>query len=88
MEIKINLPDYDPKKGFEFHWEEGSFLETKTDENGTIHILANKEGLLTLAHQLFNLAQDQFPSGHHLHFDSYTSLAEGSSDLIIEKYNV
>jgi hypothetical protein len=48
-------------------------------------LTANKEGLLSLANHLLNLAQDKIPSGYHMHFDENNSLEEGSLDLILEK---
>lgn len=45
--------------------------------------MANKSGLISLANHLLNLGQDDISFGHHLHFDEYNSLEEGSSELII-----
>ena len=50
-----------------------------------LKIIANKEGLTSLANHLLNLAQDNVPRGYHLHFDESNSLKDGSSELIIEK---
>lgn len=50
---------------------------------GTVVISANKEGLLSLAGQLADLANEK--TGCHIHYDAYNSLEDGSSELIIEK---
>lgn len=84
MEIKIEVPKYNPDKGIEYKWENGFDIETKV-ESGVINIVANKEGLISLANHLLNLAQSEVPSGYHLHFDEYNSLEEGSLDLVIQK---
>jgi len=57
-----------------------------TTKNNTAIIIANKEGLLSLANHLVNLAQDAIPKGSHIHFDDSNSLEDGSVELIIEKH--
>lgn len=52
-------------------------------ESGNVIISANKEGLLSLASQLKNLADEA--AGSHCHYDAYNSLEDGSCELIIEK---
>jgi hypothetical protein len=84
MEIKLDVPQYTTEKGIEYKWENGFDIETKV-ENGVINIIANKEGLISLANHLLNLAQENVPLGHHLHFDEYNSLEESSLELIIQK---
>jgi hypothetical protein len=84
MQIVIEIPDYNPKRGFEYKWEDGFEIEAKI-VGGAIQITANKEGLLSLVNHLLNLAQDRVPSGTHLHLDEYNSLDEGSCEMIIEK---
>jgi hypothetical protein len=84
MEIKIEVPKYDLTTGIKYHWENGFEIDVKNSD-GVITLIANKEGLLSLANHLLNLAQDEVPIGHHLHFDEYNSLEEGSLELIIEK---
>ncbi len=63
-------------------WIDGSVIETAI-ENEEIVISANREGLLSLAKQLTALA-DGFP-GDHIHYDTYNSLEEGSSEMTIER---
>ncbi|WP_442945884.1 Imm32 family immunity protein [Ohtaekwangia sp.] len=33
--------------------------------------MANREGIISLANHLLNLAQADVPSGYHLHFNEY-----------------
>ena len=63
-------------------WEDGFTIKVKVEEN-TVVISANKEGLLSLARHLTDLADAEV--GSHIHYDEYNSLEEGSSELIIEK---
>ncbi|HEY6900044.1 MAG TPA: hypothetical protein VI233_05350 [Puia sp.] len=84
MEITIQVPTYDPEKGFQFHWENGFEIKTQVSE-GQILISANKEGLISFANHLLNLAQDGMSAGSHIHLDEYNSLEEGSVELVIEK---
>jgi len=84
MEIKLEVPKYYKETGIKFNWEKGFEIEVKSLINGII-LIANKEGLLSLANHLVNLAQEEVPLGYHLHFDENNSLEEGSIELIIEK---
>lgn len=82
--IKIEIPEYNPEMGIVYKWENGFDIDVRLD-NGVVKILVNKEGLISLANHLINLAQDDIPLGYHLHFDEYNALEEGSIELIIEK---
>lgn len=62
-------------------WVEGFEIRAVV-ENNEIVISANKAGLLSLAKQLTALAEGV--PGDHIHYDEYTSLEKGSSDMIIE----
>ena len=84
MEIKIEIPHYSESSGIKYNWENGFEIEVK-NMDGVIKITANREGLKSLANHILNLAQDEMPIGHHLHFDESNSLEDGSSELIIEK---
>ena len=66
----------------ELNWISGFEINVRI-ENGAAIISANREGLLSLANQMKNLAEE--PSGSHIHLDAYNSLEEGSSELILEK---
>ena len=52
------------------------------DDNAVV-ISANREGLLSLARQLTALADESV--GSHIHYDDYTSLEDGSIEMIIQK---
>ena len=87
MEIKMDIPEYIPEKGITYQWLDGAEIRTVID-NGKILILANRDGLISLANHMLNLAQETIPRGYHMHFDEFNSLEEGSIDLIIEKHSI
>ena len=66
----------------EIEWTDGHKIRVRTDGSEVI-ISANREGLLSLAAQFRILAEGK--PGDHIHYDEYTSLEEGSSDLIVER---
>jgi hypothetical protein len=84
MERKIDIPVFDTNKGLIYKWEDGFNIHAEVVA-GEIIIKANKEGLISLANHLLNLAQDEVPEGYHMHFDEYNSLEEGSAEIIIQK---
>ena len=67
----------------EVEWVEGFEIKVTIDDDGTVVIDANKEGLLSLAKQLTAMAENA--PGTHIHYDAYNSLEEGSTELIITK---
>ena len=67
----------------EVEWVEGFEIKVTIDDDGTVVIDANKEGLLSLAKQLTAMAENA--PGTHIHYDAYNSLEEGSTELIIAK---
>lgn len=82
--MEIHIPKCDPKTGFKFSWEEkfSIFCECKDNK---VHIVCNKEGLISLAKQLLTLSEDVFPAGYHVHYDAFNSLEDFSNEIIIEK---
>ena len=64
------------------NWQEGFKISFKIENDQGI-LSANKEGLLSLANQLYELAQAD--NGSHIHYDIKNSLENDSSELIIEK---
>jgi hypothetical protein len=84
MKINIEIPEYLPTEGIRIEWEKGFTIAVRIDGDQVI-IQADKPGLISLARQLLTLAQDQIPSGHHIHYDEFNSLEEGSDEMIIEK---
>lgn len=84
MKIEIDVPDYSSEGGMRMEWENGFTILVQV-QGGTIHIQANRAGLVSLARHLLTLAQSEVPLGHHMHFDDSNSLEDGSSEMIIEK---
>lgn len=66
------------------NWHKG-FKVAFTIEDKQGKLSANKEGLISLAHQLLDLAQEK--NGCHIHYDINNSLEDNSAELIIEKYD-
>ncbi len=84
MKVSLNIPDYSPDMGMVLNWE-NDFQIKVSNENGTISIEANTEGLISLANHFLNLAQNAVPTGTHIHFDKFNSLEDDSLELLIEK---
>ncbi len=84
MEFKVTVPNYSEIMGIKYNWEEGFAISVESTNSG-VKILANKEGLKSLANHFLNLAQEEVPKGYHLHFDEHNSLEAASLELIIEK---
>ena len=66
----------------EIRWVDGFSISVRIDDGKAI-VSANRDGLLSLAAQLTELAE--LPEGMHIHYDDHNSLENGSSELIIEK---
>jgi hypothetical protein len=84
MEILIDVEKYETSQGFKFKWEPGFDITVKV-EKSHVAIIANKEGLISLARHLLTLSQDEVPNGYDIHLDEYSSLEDGSTELIIVK---
>lgn len=80
----LDIPEYNPENGIRLSWQDG-FTIVASANNGALIVTANKAGLISLATQLLTLAQDEIPSGGHLHYDDGNSLEEGSNELVIQK---
>ena len=66
-------------------WIEGSEISVTVSGEKEITVSANREGLLSLVGQLKALAEGM--PGDHIHYDEYSSLEEGSVEMIIERMN-
>lgn len=66
----------------EINWVDGFVIKVEADCK-EIAVQANKEGLISLANQLLELAKSR--PGSHIHYDEYNSLEEGSPEVIIAK---
>ena len=67
----------------EIFWEDGFTIKVRVDDGKTVVISANREGLLSLASQLTDMANEE--DGCHIHYDEYNSLEDDSYEMIIEK---
>ena len=67
----------------EIKWQDGFTIKVNVENENQVVISANKAGLLSLATQLKDLADED--KGSHIHYDEYNSLEDGSSDLIIDR---
>ena len=83
MKKEVEIMKYNANNGLELCWEENYVIEVKKEDD--VIIIANNEGLISLAKHLLTLAQEEVPYGVHIHFDQYNSLESESVDLIIEK---
>lgn len=81
--MNINVPMY-TKEGFVFAWEEGFSIRCTTNDFG-VCIEANKEGLISLARHILELAQEDVPEFEHIHLDEHNSLEDNSVELTIVK---
>ncbi len=66
----------------DIRWEDGFEIRATVNE-GEMVISANREGMLSLANVLRDLAEEV--PGAHVHLDEHNSLEDGSCDLIIER---
>lgn len=64
-------------------WIEGSEISVRISGEKEITVSANREGLLSLAGRLKALAEGM--PGDHIHYDDYSSLEEGSVEMVIER---
>lgn len=83
MKITLEIPEY-TENGFTLNWTDSFVIKVESSAPEVV-ISANKEGLMSLANHLLNLAQDTVPAGAHFHFDAYNSLEDGSSELVVQK---
>ena len=63
-------------------WIDGFEIRVSIQNDEAV-IAANREGLLSLARQIFDLAEET--TGAHIHYDDSNALEEGSAPLIIER---
>jgi hypothetical protein len=82
MQVTLEVPAYSPETGISYNWV-GAYEIKATVEDGAVCIVANKDGLLSLAGHLLNLAQATMPVGHHMHLNEHNALEEGSLELIL-----
>lgn len=84
--MDIFVPDY-VNKSFKFVWEQNSAIKC-TVNNSAVVIEANKDGLVSLARHMLELAQEAVPNGAHFHLDEFNAFEDGSSEMIIVKKEI
>lgn len=62
-------------------------IEKRNDGNDSFFIIANKDGLLSLANILTEMAKDETFNGWHIHLDESNGLEKGSMELTLMKSN-
>lgn len=82
--MEIDVPKYERNIGLQLCWYPGFSIKVSSDDS-KVTMSANREGLLSIANHLLNLAQSDVPIGTHIHLDSLNSLEDGSDNIIIEK---
>jgi hypothetical protein len=79
----VEVADYDPARGVAVLTEEGGDIEVTLGSDG-IEIRANQAGLRDLARWCLALADDQVPSGSHIHMDAgYYLVTQDSENLLL-----
>jgi hypothetical protein len=81
-DVRLTVPSYTPACGVRLEWMDGFTIAVSHDHGETV-IRANREGLLSLANHLANLAQNECPPGTHVHLDDSNSLEDGSCGLVL-----
>jgi hypothetical protein len=66
------------------NWVDGSYIKTEFVDNSFM-ISANKEGLISLANILTDMAKDETFNGWHIHLDDWNDLEKGSIELTLMK---
>ncbi len=61
--MEIDVPKYDRNIGLQLCWHPGYSIKVSSD-NSEVTISANREGLLSMANHLLNLAQADVPPAH------------------------
>lgn len=85
MELRIEIADYDARSGIRLSWDDNAWIALDDLEGEAVLLRANPDGLRTLARHLLTMAQEDAPTGSHLHLDEHNGLETGSIELIIER---
>lgn len=78
----------DKNISFKDAWVEDFEISTRVDtyENSMqIVIIANTNGLKSLANIFLKLSKNEIPPGYHIHLDDLNSLEDNSVEIIFEK---
>ena len=82
-QVEIVVPQYAREYGVWQMYDDIYYLKVQQDGHGATVISADKQGLINLARDLLEMAQDEVPVGAHIHYDR--QLEPGSSQMIIGK---
>ena len=75
MKITLDLHEYEGN---------GRYMEWEKDDE--VVLVANKQGLISLAKQMLYMAYNDFPAGTHFHYDSFFAQNPASDyELTVEK---
>ena len=85
MKVEMTIPNYNQQEGIKIEWEDNFIIKTELQAGNTFRIIADKNGLISMAKHFLTLAQDGIPVGNHIHYDAWNSLEKGSVEFIIEK---
>ena len=85
MKIELEVPEYSPQTGMKFLWEDGFRIAVRIDPGNQVVLSANKEGCISLARHLLELAQIPASQGAHFHLDQYNALEDDSCEIVIER---
>jgi hypothetical protein len=82
LKIEMEVFDYSKVHVLKIDWENDYKIAVSYEEDSVV-ITANPDGLKTLARHFLTLAQEDVPSGWHLHYNDYSGLEKDSIGLII-----
>ena len=85
MKYTIEVYDYD--HCIEIDYDPEAIIESKHSEYEETVIRANRDGMISLARTLLTLAQENVPSGAHVHMDEYNYLEDGSQELVLVRWD-
>jgi len=89
--MEMEIPGYSSSYGVVPVGSDGDYhldVQIRGERHQEVTITADKEGLIVLARHLLTLAQDDVPSGCHIHYDEIAFsgfLDKGSCSMIVNK---
>ncbi|GCE14130.1 Imm32 family immunity protein [Tengunoibacter tsumagoiensis] len=84
-QVTIDVPDYSIWHGVRAIYENEYSISARIVSDNEFVIQADKGGLITLARHLLTLAQDEVPSGAHIHYDNDSNIDDGSVSFVLDK---
>lgn len=84
MIVNIEIPDYE-YDGLDVIWEDNAHYKLFIYKQ-SVHLVANTEGLMSLAKQMIYLAVNDVPEGSHVHFDKFfTKMNDLPIEFVVAK---